>query len=238
MIKTFMLATPNPKHTREECQDYLGNRHPRHAMSVESLEDTFKLYSMNFVQLESDVPAAPTLCNREDSFMMCVEICCESREAYEEELADEEYLNIVRPDENYMIREFQGAAPIFYQVDEDVLYCRDTPRKSGEYRVFDFVQKRADATDEDFLAALEAECSALAGDRIFRSVANGLVINRVLDTPTLFGLPGGTETAIIETRADDLETLMEYYARIRKPEPGDVDFEKSFTLVTRMKVIH
>lgn len=238
MIKTFMLATPNPKHTREECQDYLGNRHPRHAMSVESLEDTFKLYSMNFVQLAAEVPAETTLCRREDSYMMCVEICCESREAYEEELTDEEYLNIVRPDENYMIGEFQGAAPIFYEVDEDVLYCRDEPRKTGEYRIFDFVQKREGVTDDELLSELKDACSTLAGDRIFRAVTNGLVVNHVVDAPTLFGLPGGTETAVVETRTDDLDTLMDYYARIRRPECSAADPEKSFTLVTRMKVIH
>ena len=238
MIKTLMLATPNPKHTREECQDYLGHKHPRHAMSVESLSDTFKLYSMNFVQTVDEAKMPMTLCKRNESFMMCVEICCESREAYEEELTDEEYLNIVRPDEGYMIAEFQGSAPVFYEVEEKVLFCRDEPRKSGEYRIFDFVKKQEGVAEDLFDKEVGSTFEKLADDLLFRAVSNGLVVNHVVDAPTLFGLPGGSETVVIETRTTSLEALDQYFERIQRPRLTLADAEKSFSLVTRMEVIH
>lgn len=231
--KDLIIAAPSPNHSRKECQDYLINGHAYRAMGVQAIKDVMVRYTMNEVLTSEE--KLQTLYQRKSESHLIIEHVTISREAYLTALDDSEYLEKVRPDEAYMTKEFMRDLPDFYSCEERVAISDEKKDYSGEYRVFDFLKKKENISQETFTEGIEEIGKAMCGNSAYRSVVHKRVHNFIQDLPPIFGY-AGIYDAIIETFTDDLSLLEEFHPQIREMGSHLVEDNRCCTMLTRQHI--
>jgi len=146
-------------------------------------------------------------------------------------LTNKEYLAIVRPDEEYMAREFMASPPTSYFLQETIDFTSSNP---GLHRVFDFLKKRDGVSDEAFSQALTQGGQKLSDDPAIRKTIRKRVRNIVnKNAESLFAKAGDDFDAVIEYWVDDFAHLDSIAVKLRAPHADFVNAGACKSFLTR-----
>jgi hypothetical protein len=206
------------------------SQHGPLALSSPTLKAIFRRYVFNEVLPSDDGMDAPGLYRRDSEPMLLVEHVWTSAEAFSLALQDPEYLATVRPDEEYLGREIVGRVPTAYHLEESIVFSSGN---NGDRKVFDFLKKRSDVSDTEFVNALEDAAVGLRDDSDLRTVVHKRVHNLVQKTDSLYVASGKDYDAVIESWVSDYTAVSAFHAQLRAAEASFVDAQASFSLFAR-----
>jgi hypothetical protein len=219
------------KEPRERIERYLIEHHFPLALGFSFMTEPMAGLSLASVLRPEDYANATCAYQRESGAMAFVEHDYKYATGLQAILKNEQYLKLVRPDEEYMAREFADGPPSSYFLQETIDFTSSDP---GPHRVFDFLKKRDGVGDEAFSQALTRGGQKLSDDAAIRKSIRRLVHNIVQkNVESLFFKVAVNFDAVIEYWVDDFAHLDSIVAKLRAPHADFVDAGACRTFLTR-----
>lgn len=241
MFKEYLVLTSSDHDRHIECQDYVINRHAQAVLRHRAFQGVFRRYVINRVPASAAISASPILYRQRPEIPMIVEHVCDDASQFREALQDEDHKAAIKPDEEHIVREFLNGPPIAVEMEEQVLF---SDQAVGRYRIFDFLKRRHDVSEDAFFAWLEQEGEFLSYLKDFRAVASRRVHNHASKDAAVYAQSGGTGAStgrdyegIVETWTNSVEDLARFYPEMRRRHSGYVDAASSFSVVTTEHVL-
>ena len=229
MLKEFLVSSL--KEPRERCIRYLLDHHIPLSNTVPSAREPLLGLSIACVLRPEDCANVTCAYQRESGPMILAEHVLKSSAAWEGLLKNEEYLSVMRPDEEYMMREFVNGLPTDYYLQETIHFASVDP---GPNRVIDFLKKRDGVSDGVFSQAMTQGGQKLSDDPAIRKCVRKLIYNIVQkDAQPLLGKAGDDFDAVIDYWVDDFAHLDSIAANLRAAHADVVDPGACRTWLTR-----
>jgi len=219
------------KEPREKAERYLIEHHFPLALGFPFMTEPMAGLSLACVLRPEEYANATCAYQRESGAMIFVEHDYKYATGLQDILKNEQYLKLVRPDEEYMAHEFSAGPPSSYFLQETIDFTSSNP---GPHRVFDFLKKHDGVSDEAFLQALMQGGQKLSDDPAIRKSIRRLVHNLVQkNAESLFFKAGVDFDAVIEYWVDDFAHLDSIVAKLRAPHADFVNAGACRTFLTR-----
>lgn len=185
-------------------------------------------YSFNEVLTDAQEGVTPYF--RDTKPVFIVEHICTSVEEMKATTRHPDYLSKVLPDEIHMTKTYMGGLPDAYCLVETVDFADPAP---GEFRVFDFVRRRAELTPEDFAAGLKAEGQGLRSDPAICAVVRQRLHSGVQAHEPVIVPFRQDYDAVIEYWLDDPAQLASVAPRLRASQAHLVEAALSKSVLVR-----
>ena len=221
------------KEPREGIERYLLNHHIPLTFELPFMTEPMLGLSIACVLRPEEYPNATCAYQRESGPYILVEHDFKYDTGMQKIIDNEQYQTIVRPDEEYMAREFVdvASAPLSYRLEETIDFSSSNP---GPHRVFDFLMKREGVSDEAFSQALMQGGQKLRDDPAIRKSIRRLVHNIVKkNSEYLYYKTADVFDAVIEYWVDDFAHLDSIAAKLRAPHADFVNAAACRSFLTR-----
>jgi hypothetical protein len=229
VVKELLISSI--KDPREKAERYLIEHHFPLALGLPATRDPMLGLSLACVLRPEDYANASCAYQRESGPMILVEHDFKYASGFAGILKDEQYLKIVRPDEEYMAHEFSAGPPTSYYLQETIDFTSSDP---GPHRVFDFLKKHDGVSDDAFSQALIQGGQKLSDDPAIRKSIRKRVRNIVQkNVASEFSKTGVDFDAVIEYWVDDFAHLDSIVAKLRAPHADFVNAGACRTFLTR-----
>ncbi|MET7512238.1 EthD domain-containing protein [Streptomyces sp. NPDC005480] len=241
MFKEYLVLSARDQDRHVECQDYVIHRHAPAVMSHRAFRGLFQRYVAHRpFSIGADASELLLHGSRPD-IPLIVEHVCDDASTFRKALQDEDHKAAIRPDEEYIAREFLSAPPMVMEVTESVIFSGPYV---GRYHVLDFLKRAPGTSPDDFASWLDEEGRILAATPAFRSVASRRVHNLVHQDQAVYAEDGGTGAStgrewdgVTETWTNSLDGLARLHSEVRARHAGRVDATASFSVITTEHVL-
>ncbi|MFF5147977.1 EthD domain-containing protein [Streptomyces sp. NPDC013157] len=219
MSKEYLVLTARDPDRHVECQDYVIHRHAQAVMSHRAFQGVFKRYVAHRPVRLGVRTDSRHLYDARPDIPLIVEHVCEDASLFRRALQDDDHKAAIKPDEEYIGREFLSGPPMVIETTETEIFAGSG---AGLFHVFDFRKRHPETSPDGFSSWLDEEGSALAASAEFRSVVSRRVHSLVSKDEAVYAEDGGTGASTgraydagTETWTDSLEDLARACTRRR-----------------------
>lgn len=234
VFKDILTVYGNGKPSREETQNYIADSHSALVMSIPEFSSVFSRYSMHRVLSEEKfrdlVPYAY------DADMLIVSPHqAPSLEAWMAGMSLPEYLERVKPDEEYMWKAYVGGNTSAFDVHPAEIFGASAGLTTG---AFDFLYKAPHLDEGEFAELLAKASQSLADESGYREVVGRRIDNLPAQTTSMYA-PARVQQpdAIVESWIREVSRLAEVRDLVREAYSPFVDASRSCSVVTSETVI-